>query len=80
LLLDLDVGGELGSLLLQELDGRPAPRPAVVLLTGASSSERAHKARASDLVVRQGKGLHPVDAINCIQALAGVLHPRYGED
>jgi CheY-like chemotaxis protein len=79
LLLDLDIGGESGNTLLQEINELPSPRPAVVLLTGASGSERAPQVRTSTLVVHQVTGLRPVDAINCIQALAGLLHPDYGE-
>lgn len=79
-LLDLDIGGAEGSQLVQELNEAPSKRPAIILVTGASDSERERQERSSQLVVRRGAGLRPAEVIHCLQVLAGVLRPQYEED
>jgi hypothetical protein len=79
LLLDLDIGGEQGSELVEELARSGEDRPAILLVTGAGEGERESDERSSQLVVHQPAGLRPQEVIHCLAALAGVLRPHEGE-
>lgn len=79
LLLDLDIGGESGAELVEELAASQGDGPAILLVTGASARERGRGERSSQLIVRQSGGLRPQEVIHCLGALAGVLRPTEGE-
>ena len=73
ILLDLALGSEQGSRLVQQVNAAGDPRPTLVLVTGMGDSERLMLAGSSQVVVRKAGGLRPLEVLNCLQALAASL-------
>ena len=77
-LLDLALGGEQGSQLVDELNEGSTARPRIVLVTGAGDGERLLLEQPSQVVIRKSGGLRPLEVIACLQAIAGALRTGDG--
>ncbi|MDI7274397.1 MAG: ATP-binding protein, partial [Anaerolineae bacterium] len=79
-LLDLVMPGLDGFQVLEELRAdEDLARVPVVLLTATSVAEDILSLRGSQMLIHRSDGLRPVEVLRCIQALVGVLQPRYDE-
>ena len=79
-LLDLIMPGMDGFQMLEEIRREPELRSVpVVLLTVTSYAEDALMQRGSQVVVHRPDGLRLAEVLQCLQALIGILEPRYDE-
>ena len=79
-LLDLIMPDLDGFQVLEEMRDDPAlARVPVVLVTAADLAEDMLMQRSSELVVRRPDGLRLSEVLRCLQALVGLLQPRYDE-
>jgi len=80
LLLDLimpDVDGFTILAAMRE-DARLAAIP-VIVLTATSLAEDALSQCRGEMVIRRPEGLRPAEVLRCLEAVVGVLEPRYDE-
>ncbi|NOZ27780.1 MAG: response regulator [Chloroflexi bacterium] len=79
-LLDLVMPGVDGFGVLEKMRQDPAlVEIPVVLLTATSYAEDALAQRGGQVVIYRPDGLRPVEILRCLEAVIGVLEPRYDE-
>jgi CheY-like chemotaxis protein len=81
LLLDLVMPAVDGFQVLREM--RQAPelaRVPVILLMATTYTEDALTQCSGQVVIRRLDGLHPAEVLRCLEAVIGVLEPRYDRE